>query len=42
MENNLYRVLVGKDAKIMDYFYRLNPQSAAKMIGKQMKTLLQD
>lgn len=39
-ENNCYRVLVGKDAKIMDYFYRLNPKSAAKMISNKMKRLL--
>lgn len=41
MEKNCYRVLVGKDAKMMDLFYRLNPKSAASMIGKQMKGLLQ-
>jgi len=40
MENNLYRVLVGNDAKIMDIFYRLNPRSAAKMIAGKMKGLL--
>ena len=40
MENNRYRVLVGKDAKIMDFLYRLNPGSAARMINKQMKALL--
>lgn len=40
MESNRYRVLVGKDAKIMDYFYRLNPKSAAKMISNKMKRLL--
>ena len=40
MENDRYRILVGKDAKIMDFFYRLNPKSAANMIGKKMKRLL--
>jgi short-subunit dehydrogenase len=40
MEENRYRVLVGNDAKVMDRFYRFNPQSAAKMIGKKMKGLL--
>jgi short-subunit dehydrogenase len=40
MENNRYRVLVGKDAKIMDLFYRLNPKSAASLINKKMKRLL--
>ena len=40
MENNLYRVLVGNDVKIMDILYRLNPRSAAKMIAVKMKGLL--
>jgi len=40
MENNRYRVLVGNDSKIMDYFYRLNPKSAAQMIANKMKALL--
>lgn len=40
MEENRYRVLVGKDSKIMDFFYRLNPRSAANMISKQMQALL--
>jgi short-subunit dehydrogenase len=40
MEKNQYRVLVGKDAKFMDFFYRLNPKGAAKFIGKKMKSLL--
>jgi short-subunit dehydrogenase len=37
MENNLYRVLVGKDAKFMDFLYRLNPKAAAAFISKRMK-----
>lgn len=37
MENNLYRVLVGKDAKVMDFLYRLNPKAAAAFISKRMK-----
>ena len=40
MEADQFRVLVGKDARIMDYFYRLNPKSAAEMIAKKMKRLL--
>jgi short-subunit dehydrogenase len=40
MEGNRYRVLVGKDAKFLDLFYRLNPKSAAKFIAQKMKTLL--
>jgi len=40
MEKNRYRVLVGSDAKFMDFIYRLNPKFAAKFIFKQMKSLL--
>ena len=40
MENNRYRVLVGRDSKMMDFLYRLNPKSAARLIGKQMQALL--
>jgi len=42
MENDRYRVLVGKDAKIMDLFYRLVPRSAAGLIAKKMAALLND
>jgi hypothetical protein len=37
MEGNQYRVLVGKDAKFMDFLYRLNPKAAAAFIAKRMK-----
>ena len=40
IENNRYSVLVGSDAKFMDFIYRLNPQNAAKFIYNQMKALL--
>jgi len=40
MENNSYRVLVGKDAKFMDAIYRFNPAYAAGFIYKKMKALL--
>jgi hypothetical protein len=33
-------VLVGSDAKFMDFIYRLNPKGAAGFIYKQMKSLL--
>jgi short-subunit dehydrogenase len=36
MENNEYRVLAGKDAKIMDFIYRLNPKKAAELIAKKI------
>jgi short-subunit dehydrogenase len=41
MENDRYRVLVGKDASFMDIIYRLNPGRAAKFISDKMKALLQ-
>jgi len=40
MERNVYRVLVGNDARLMDFFYRLNPKKAANLIAKKMKGLL--
>jgi short-subunit dehydrogenase len=40
MEKNSYRVLVGSDAKMMDFLCRLMPEQAAKIIYNQMKSLL--
>jgi short-subunit dehydrogenase len=40
MEGNAYRVLVGPDAKFLDFLYRLRPRFAAEFIYKQMKSLL--
>jgi len=40
IEKNKYRILVGPDAKFMDFIYRLNPQRAANFIFKQMQALL--
>ena len=40
MEQNRYRVIAGKDARIMDYLYRLNPAYAAGLIAKKMSGLL--
>jgi short-subunit dehydrogenase len=40
MENNKPRILVGKDAKFMDWLYRWSPIFATKLIVKQMKNLL--
>ena len=39
-EKNAYRVLIGRDARMMDLIYRLNPKRAATMIASQMKDLL--
>lgn len=40
MEQDRYSVLVGADARFMDFIYRLNPKGAAEFIYKQMKSLL--
>ncbi len=40
VERDRFRVLVGKDAKVLDKLYRLNPQRAAAFIAKMMKDLL--
>ncbi|WP_027108899.1 SDR family NAD(P)-dependent oxidoreductase [Lacticigenium naphthae] len=37
MEHNDYRILVGKDTRMMDKLYRLAPKKAAEMIAKKMK-----
>jgi hypothetical protein len=42
MERNQYRVLVGKDAKIMDFICRLRPRYAANLIYSKMKERLQN
>jgi short-subunit dehydrogenase len=40
MESDKYSVLVGADAKFMDFIYRVSPKRAAAYINKQMKGLL--
>lgn len=40
MEANKYRVLVGSDAKFLDFLYRLAPRFAAEFIYKKMKDLV--
>lgn len=40
MENDRYRLLLGKDSKFFDLYYRLNPKSAAAFISEKMKGLL--
>ncbi|MCX8007915.1 MAG: SDR family oxidoreductase [Coriobacteriia bacterium] len=42
MEADAYRVLVGKDATMMDRLTRLSPKKAADIIYKQMRSLLAD
>jgi NADP-dependent 3-hydroxy acid dehydrogenase YdfG len=40
IEQDKYRILVGRDARFMDWFSRFSPAAAAKLIYKQMKRLL--
>jgi short-subunit dehydrogenase len=40
MAKNAYRVLIGRDARMMDLLYRVNPSGAAGFIARQMKGLL--
>jgi NAD(P)-dependent dehydrogenase (short-subunit alcohol dehydrogenase family) len=40
MERDDYQILVGKDAKMADKFYRLNPAFAARTIARKMRVLL--
>ena len=42
MEKNKFHVLVGSDAKMMDFLCRLMPERAAKLIYTQMRSLLPD
>ena len=37
MEKNACRVLIGRDAKMMDVLYRVNPRGAASFIARQMQ-----
>ena len=40
MEHDRYSVLVGPDAKLMNFIYRFNPRAATEFITRQMKSLL--
>ncbi len=42
IENNKYHVMVGSDAKMMDFLHRLMPERAAMIIFSQMRSLLPD
>lgn len=37
IENNKFRVIAGKDSKLMDIFYRINPIKATKLIAEKLK-----
>jgi short-subunit dehydrogenase len=40
MERDAYRILVGRDASLMDLLYRVAPRRAAGFIASQMGNLL--
>jgi NAD(P)-dependent dehydrogenase (short-subunit alcohol dehydrogenase family) len=40
MEKDAYRVLIGRDARMMDLLYRLAPRRAAGLVARQMQDLL--
>lgn len=40
IEKKSYRVLIGSDARFLDFLYRLHPRFAAEFIYKQMKKFL--
>lgn len=40
IERNKFRVLVGKDAKFLDKFYRFNPEKAVRFIVKKMSGMV--
>lgn len=40
MARNAYRIVIGRDAQLMDLFYRVNPSGAAALMARQMKGLL--
>jgi len=40
IERDAYHVFVGKDAMLMDKFYRISPARAARAIANKMRTLL--
>jgi hypothetical protein len=41
VQQGRYRLVVGKDASVLDKLSRLNPKFATNMIAKAMKSLLQ-
>jgi short-subunit dehydrogenase len=39
IEQNKFRILVGNDARVLDFLYRLNPRYVTQFIQKKMKAL---
>jgi short-subunit dehydrogenase len=42
IEKDSYHIMVGSDAKLLNFLVRVNPKGAAKFIYKQMASLLSD
>lgn len=42
VESDKYQIFTGKDSKLMNRLYRLNPKFATRLIAKQMRSLLGD
>ena len=42
MRRNKFQVYIGKDARMMNFFYRLSPHRATRFMFRQMKALLPD
>jgi short-subunit dehydrogenase len=40
IENNKFQIYIGRDARIMNLFYRLSPRAATRFMQKQMKSFL--
>ena len=40
IEKNRYRVLIGVDAVLMDFLYKLSPKLSARLMYQLMKSLL--
>lgn len=40
IEHDRFQVYIGRDAKLMNFLYRLNPKQATRFMYNQMKTLL--
>lgn len=42
IEKGKFQVFIGRDSKMMNLFYKINPKAATRFIQKQMKALLAD
>ncbi len=42
IEKDAYRIIAGSDSSMMDKIYRINPKQAAKLIAKNLKSVMGD